>query len=67
MDTALITVPTIWDANRNTKQNGKDIAVEAIRAKEELQRHLVAGFSITATTSFVFNDVAYIQYVLERK
>lgn len=67
METVLITVPTIWDGNRNTKQNGHDIALEAIKEQGELRNYLDAGFTVKATTSFVFNNVAYIHYVLERK
>ena len=66
MDTVLITVPTIWDANKNTKQHGNDIAIEAVKEQQELRNCLDAGFTVKATTSFVFNDVAYIHYVLER-
>ena len=35
METVLITAPTIWNANRTTKQNGNDIAVEAIKEKQK--------------------------------
>lgn len=67
MDTVLITAPTIWDGNKNIKQNGNEIAIDAIKEKEELRKYLDAGFTVKTITSFVFNDVVYIHYVLERE
>lgn len=67
MDTVLISVPTVWDGNTNTKQDGVDIGTEALKEKEEMRNYLDAGFTVKATTSFVFNNVAYIHYVLERE
>lgn len=67
MDTVLITVPTIWDANKTNKHNGDDVAIAAVKEQKELRNCLDAGFTVKATTSLVFNDVAYIHYVLERE